>query len=77
MPKDELLALKRSISELAAIGRNVNQLARVANEGGRLPGSVRDDLRAMVRVCEAMRDHTKGLLKMNLASWQSGYGEDV
>jgi hypothetical protein len=77
LPKDELLALKRSISELVAIGRNANQLARVANEGGRLPGSVRDDLRAMVTVCEALRDHTRGLLKTNLNSWQSGYGEDV
>src|SRR5687768_14231491 len=26
LPKDELLALRRSISELAAIGRNINQI---------------------------------------------------
>jgi exosome complex RNA-binding protein Rrp42 (RNase PH superfamily) len=37
LPKDELLALKRSIAELAAIGRNINQIAKVANEGGRGP----------------------------------------
>lgn len=41
LPKDELLALKRSISELAAIGRNINQIAKAANEGGRLPSSAR------------------------------------
>lgn len=77
LPKDELLALKRSVGELAAIGRNLNQIARVANEGGRLPGSPREELRAMLKVCEALRDHTRDLLKVNLTSWQSGYGEDL
>lgn len=77
LPKDELLALKRSVGELAAIGRNINQIARAANEGGRLPGSVREEFRAMLKVCEALRDNTKGLLKANLTSWESGYGEDV
>lgn len=77
LPKDELLALKRSVGELAAIGRNINQIARAANEGGRLPASVRDEFRAMLKVCEALRDNTKGLLKANLTSWESGYGEDV
>jgi predicted HicB family RNase H-like nuclease len=77
LPKDELIALRRSISELAAIGRNLNQIARSANEDGRLPGSAREDLRAMLKVCEALRDNTKALLKANLASWESGYGKDV
>jgi len=77
LPKDELLALRRSITELAAIGRNVNQIAKAANEGGRLPGSVRDEFRAMLKVCEALRDNTKALLKANLTSWESGHGEDL
>ncbi len=77
LPRDELLALKRITGELAAIGRNLNQIARVANDGGRLPGSVREEFRAMLKVCEALRDHTRDLLKVNLTSWQSGYGEDV
>lgn len=77
LPKDELLALKRSIAELAAIGRNINQIARAANEGGRLPGTAREEFRAMLKVCEALRDNTKALLKANLTSWESGYGEDV
>lgn len=75
--KEEVLALKHSIRELAAIGRNINQIARVANEGGRLPVSARDEFRAMLKVCEALRENTKALLKANLASWKSGYGEDV
>jgi hypothetical protein len=77
LPKDELIALRRSINELAAIGRNLNQIARSANEGGRLPTSAREDFRAMLKVCEALRDNTKALLKANLTSWRSGYGEDV
>jgi hypothetical protein len=51
LPKGELLALKRSIAELASIGRNINQIARIANEGGRLPSSVRDEFRAMLTIC--------------------------
>lgn len=75
LPKDELLTLKRSISELAAIGRNINQIAKAANDGGRLPGSVREEFRAMLKICEALRDNTKAFLKTNLTSWQTGYDE--
>ncbi len=39
LPKDELLALKRSIAELGAIGQNVNQIARSVSGGGEVPGS--------------------------------------
>lgn len=77
LPKDELLALRRSIGELAAIGRNINQIAKAANDGARLPGSAREEFRGMLKVCEALRDSTKALLKANLTSWESGYGEDV
>jgi hypothetical protein len=31
LPKDERLALKRTIGELASIGRNWNQIAHAAN----------------------------------------------
>jgi hypothetical protein len=75
LPKDELLALKRSITELAAIGRNINQMAKVANEAGGFPGSVREEFRAMLKICEALRDNTKALLKANLRSWSVGHSE--
>ena len=75
LPKDELLILKRSIAELASIGRNINQIAKAANEGSRLPGSVRDEFRAMLKVCEALRANTKALLKANVISWSTGYAE--
>ena len=77
LPKDELLALKRSIGELAAIGRNLNQITRAANEGARSSGFSKDEFRAMLKVCEALRDNTKSLLKANLCSWKGGYGEDL
>ena len=77
LPKDEMLALRRSIGALAAIGRNLNQIAKAANDGGPLPGSSREEFRAMLKVCEALRDNTKALLKANLTSWESGHGEDV
>src|SRR5690349_5418459 len=72
LPKDELLAIKRSIAELAAIGRNINQIAKVANEGGGWPSSVCEEFRAMLKICEALRENTKGLLKANLRSWCVG-----
>jgi hypothetical protein len=75
LPKDELLALKRSIGELASIGRNINQIAKGVNEGGRAPGSVREEFRAMLKICEALRENTKALLSANLTSWETGHAE--
>jgi Bacterial mobilisation protein (MobC) len=72
LPKDELLALKRSIAELATIGRNINQIAKAVNKGGMAPGSVREEFRAMLKICEALRDNTKALIKANEISWQTG-----
>ena len=77
LPKDELLALKRSISELASIGCNINQIAKALNEGAKAPASVREECRAMLKICVALRDNTKALLKANVTSWESGYGETV
>lgn len=75
LPKYEFLALKRSIGELAAIGRNINQIARAVNEGGKVPSSAREEFRAMLKICEALRDNTKALLQVNIKSWRSGYVE--
>jgi hypothetical protein len=73
LPKEEFLALKRSIGELASIGRNINQIARAMNEGGKAPGSARDEFRAMLKICEALRENTKVLLKANEISWATGH----
>jgi hypothetical protein len=75
LPKEELLALRRTVSELSAIGRNLNQIARVANQGPKASAPHREELRTMLRLCEGLRDHVKGLLKANLRSWEVGYAE--
>lgn len=75
LPREELVALKRSVAELGAIGRNLNQIARAANSGGRVAGPERDDLRAILRVCEALRDNTKGLIKANARAWEVGHAD--
>jgi len=75
LPKEELVALKRGVSELAAVGRNLNQIARAANQGARVGGVGHDEFRAILKICEALRDHTKGLIKANGASWSSGRAE--
>lgn len=73
LPKEELLALKRSVAELGAIGRNLNQIARAANQGGKPAGPGREDLKAMLRVAEGLRDHVKALLRANQLSWGQGH----
>jgi hypothetical protein len=37
----------------------------------------REEFRAILKICEALRDHTKDLIKANTASWASGYAEDA
>jgi Bacterial mobilisation protein (MobC) len=70
---EERLALKESVAELSAIGRNLNQIARASNQGGRLAGPNREDLRAILKACEALRGHVRGVLKANAVSWQVGH----
>lgn len=72
LPKEELLALKHTVAELGVIGRNLNQIARAANQGQLVTSPGRDDLKAMLSVCEALRDHVKRLLMANLKSWRQG-----
>ena len=73
LPKDEYLALKRSIALLSSIGRNINQIAKVANHGGRIPDSAGAEFQAMLKICVALRDTTKALLKVNETSWRTGH----
>jgi hypothetical protein len=75
LPKDEYLALKHSIAMLASIGRNINQIAKAANQGGRIADSAGAEFRAMLKICVALRDNTKALLKANETSWVTGHAE--
>ncbi|MFT3906791.1 MAG: hypothetical protein QM718_10845 [Steroidobacteraceae bacterium] len=75
LPREELLALKHTVSELSSIGRNLNQIARGANRGDRVAGLDRQGVAATFKVCSALRDHVKGLLAANLRSWEQGHGD--
>src|SRR6202042_1443663 len=75
LPKQELLALKSAVAELGSIGRNLNQIARAMNQGGRATGPGREELRAMLQVGGALRDHVKALLAGTTKSWDQGYAE--
>jgi hypothetical protein len=72
LPKDELLALKRTIGELGSIGRNLNQIAHADNQGQLVTSPGRNDLEAMLCVCGALRDNLKRVLIANLKSWEQG-----
>jgi len=75
LPHEELLALKRSVAELGAIGRNLNQSVRAANQGAAGAAVGLERVYMMLKVCEAMRDHVKALIKANTVSWQVGYAQ--
>ena len=75
LPRDELLTLKQAVSELGAVGRNLNQIARAANSGARVASAGHEEFRAILKICEALRDHTKSLIKANAASWACGHAE--
>ena len=75
LPKEELLALKHSIAELRAVGRNLNQMAKALNQDVRATVPGRQEVNAMLKVAEGLRDHFKALLKTNEKSWLQGYAE--
>lgn len=75
LPADELAALKASTAEVAAIGRNLNQFVRAVQAGAQASGFNVANAIALIRVCEALRTNVKGLIRANLASWETGHAE--
>jgi hypothetical protein len=55
-----------------AIGRNLNQIARAVNQSAPVVGPTRAELMALLRACEALRNHVRGLMEANLRSWEVG-----
>jgi hypothetical protein len=72
LPETELRALRNSTRELAAIGRNLNQIAFAAHRGGSSAGVSREELRGILKACEALRDHVRSYIRINVSSWSSG-----
>ncbi len=73
LPKDELVAFRRSIAELGAIGRSLNQIAHTVQRGGSVASPRREDVVAMLRVSSGLRDHFKATLLASLQSWQASH----
>jgi hypothetical protein len=72
LPTEELRALKESIAHLGALRRYLRQIALAVNAGKSPDAPTREQLMALFRVCEALRDHVKGLIRTNAASWENG-----
>jgi hypothetical protein len=77
LPDRELSALKAMTAELAALGRNLNTTAGLLRDTDQGSGPTREDLLAVVRACEALRDHSQGLIRANLVSWQQGHTGEI
>lgn len=56
-----------------AIGRNLNTMARLMLPDAHQAVPGRQEVLAMLRVCEALRDHFRALIKANLTSWDVGH----
>ncbi|TLY87836.1 MAG: MobC family plasmid mobilization relaxosome protein [Gammaproteobacteria bacterium] len=75
LPKAEYVAIKQAVGELSAIGRNLNQIARAINQGGRPAPPGGEDVMAMLKVAEALRDHIKALVSANTRAWGTGHAQ--
>ena len=69
LPKDELLALRCAVSELAALTRELHRIAHVLGQDGQAD---QPDLPAVLRLCQALRSDTKALIRANVNSWEIG-----
>jgi hypothetical protein len=68
LPKREIFALRRAVSQLGAITRNLSGAAD-SDDGAVLRGQ---DFRTVQRVCQALREDIKTILKANAAGWAAG-----
>jgi hypothetical protein len=73
LPKEELAELRRSITELRLVGRSLNQIARALNRDPAAAAPGRQEVQAMLKVAEGLRDHFRALLKANIQSWHQGH----
>lgn len=75
LPDRELSSLQASVRELTAIGRNLNTMTHLLRQDARQGVPGRQEVQAMLQVCEALRDHFRALIKANLISWDVGHAE--
>lgn len=75
LPDRELLSLQAAVRELVAVGRNLNTMARLLHQDAHQAAPGRQEVLAMLRICEALRDHVRALIKANLISWDIGHAD--
>jgi Mobilization protein NikA len=73
LPDREVSSLQAAVRELTALGRNLNTMARLLHQDARQAVPGRQEVLAMLRICEALRDHVRALIKANLISWDIGH----
>ena len=77
-PLDEpVRLLRQEIRTLVAVGRHLEQLRQAIEKTGRLPGSLKQEVAAMLTVSNKLRDHTRTLLQAHIDSWETGYDVDA
>ncbi len=73
LPRAERAALQACVTELTRVGTNLNTLAQKAHQTRGSEGPGREELVAVVKVCTALRDHVRALIRANVASWEAGH----
>lgn len=71
LPKDEMLVLKRAVSELGALTRDLHRIAHLLGQESR-GAPEQPDLQAVARLCQTVRSDTKALIRANVDSWEIG-----
>jgi hypothetical protein len=71
LPDREIEALQAIGAQLAAMGRNIRSIALAAPSAGLASAHTSD----MLKLCEAVRDHIRKILSVNIRSWRNGYEE--
>lgn len=72
LPKDELLALRRTVAELGALTRDLHRIAHTLGRDGGAAAPEQLNLQAVGRLCQVVRSDTKALIRANVNSWELG-----
>jgi hypothetical protein len=72
LPKEELLALKRSIADLGVVVRYLNQILK-AIQLGKAPATGREVFTQTHKIAVALWERFRELLKANERSWAEGH----
>jgi hypothetical protein len=76
-PLDEpVRLLRQEIRNLGTVASHLDQLTKAIDKTGRLPGSLKQEVGAMLTVSNKLRDYTRALLQAHIDSWEVGYDVD-